>query len=149
MTVITSAMNTPRYGMPTFDCGGTQIRAHHRHLATVVTIRGAIDAVNVDRISDYTLRFILARHPLVLDLSGVNFFASAGISLLNLVDTACRAAESEWLLVAGQAVTDRLADHGDEATFPTTSSVHAALHCFADAISTRRQLLLPLVGKTA
>ncbi len=34
-----------------FDCGRAQLRWHFRHLATVVTIHGEIDAVNVDRSS--------------------------------------------------------------------------------------------------
>jgi anti-anti-sigma factor len=140
---------TSRCPHPIFDCSGAQIRAHSRHLATVVTIQGEIDAVNVDRVSEYTRRFVLADTPLVLDLSGVNSFAAAAISLLYLVDEDCRVAGVEWTVVASNAVTERLRDYDDEAVFAIAGSVHEALHHFADVIATRRQLLLPLVRKTA
>lgn len=136
----------------TFDCSGAQIRAHCRHLAMVVTIRGEIDAVNVDRVSEYIRRFILGKNPVVLDMSDVSHFAPAAIALLHMFDESCRAAEVEWTLVASSAVIELLGD-GDEgeaeAMFPITRSVHEALHNLADAIVSRRRLVLPLIRKTA
>jgi anti-anti-sigma factor len=150
VTITRSASDlTSRYGNPTFDCSGAQIRAHCRHLATVVTIQGEIDAVNVDRVSEYTRRFVLANNPLVLDLSGVNSFAAAGISLLFTIDEYCHAAEVEWTLVTSHAVAELLREYEDDAVFPITRSVHEALHRFSDAIIERRQMLLPLIRKTA
>ena len=128
------------------DCDGALIRAHYRHLATVVTIRGDIDTVNVDRVSGHIRRFPLAMNPVVLDISDVSHFAGAGISLLYAFDEDCRAAGVEWTLVANPAVIDLL-DDADE--FPITCSVHEALRNLADAIVSRRQLVLPLIKKTA
>jgi anti-anti-sigma factor len=141
----------PRQGNHTFDCGGAQIRAHGRHLATVVTIRGEIDAANVDRVSEYIRRFILGKSPLVVDISGVSNFAPAGVSLLYLLDEACHTAGVEWTLVASPAVRELLGQGCDEneTMFPMTRSVHEALHDLADAIVSRRQLVLPLIRKTA
>jgi len=133
----------------TFDCGGAQLRAHFRHLATVVTIRGEIDGVNVDRVSEYIRRLILAENPLVLDLTGVSRFAPAGISLLCMLDDYSRAAGLGWTLVARPAVTELLTDDDGEAMFPITRSVHEALGNLADAIVIRRQQVLPLIAKTA
>ena len=141
----------------TFDCSGAQIRAHCRHLATVVSIRGEIDAVNIDRVSEYIRRFILGKNPVVLDMSDVSHFAPAAIALLHMFDESCRAAEVAWTLVASTAVIDLLDDGGDEgcdegdaeAMFPITRSVHEALHNLADAIVSRRRLVLPLIRKTA
>ncbi|MBV9091286.1 MAG: STAS domain-containing protein [Mycobacteriaceae bacterium] len=150
MTVTTSGMNlTSRYANPTFDCAGATIRAHCRHLATVVTVSGSIDALNVERIGEYTRRFVRAGNPVVLDLSGVDAFAAVGISLLYLLDEDCRAAELEWLLVPSPSVGERLSEHVEDVVFPVTSSVRQALRRFADAIAARRQLLLPLIRKTA
>jgi anti-anti-sigma factor len=132
----------------TFDYGGAQIRAHSRHLATVVTIRGEIDTVNVDRVSQYIRRFILDEAHVVLDMSDVSHFAPAGISLLHMLDEDCRVAGVEWTLVASPAVIELLGD-GDDAMFPIKRSVHAALRNLADAIVNRRQLVLPLIRKTA
>jgi len=38
---------------------------------------------------------------------------------------------------------------GEDTSFPTTATVHEALHNFADATTARRRLLLPLLTKTA
>ena len=133
----------------TFDCGGARIRAHCRHLATVVTIRGEIDAVNVDRVGDYIRRFISGTDAVVLDLSDVDDVSSAAISLLHTFDDDCHAAGVEWTLVAGPAVIDLLGDGRDETAFPMTRSAREALRNLADAIVSRRQLVLPLIKKTA
>jgi anti-anti-sigma factor len=146
------ASNVPtRQRNDTFDYGGAQIRAHCRHLATVVTIRGEIDAVNVEGVGETVRRFILGQNPVVLDMSGVSHFATAGISLLHRFDDDCRAAGVEWTLVASEAIIELLGGRcgGSEAMFPTTRSVHEALHDLADAIVSRRQLVLPLIKKTA
>lgn len=131
------------------DCGGATIRAHYRQLATVVVIRGRIDADNVDRVSDEARRFILGNEPLVVDLSGVTSFAGAGVWLLCALDGDCRAAGVEWTLVESPAVTALLGDFDDDAKFPTSRSVHHALRGFADVIEGRREALLPLIKKTA
>ncbi|MGH3674806.1 MAG: STAS domain-containing protein [Mycobacterium sp.] len=136
------------YGNPALDCDGVQLRAVCRQLATVVTISGDVDANNVDRISAYTKRFILAEKPFVLDLSGVNAFSAPCVSLLYSVDEACFNAGVEWSLIASQPVLRALRVAGDGATFPTVASVPEALHHFADGIGERRRLL-PLLTKTA
>jgi anti-anti-sigma factor len=150
---MTTANVATRRGYGTFDCDGAQIRAHCRHLATVVTIRGEIDAVNVDRVSKHIRRFILGSDPVVLDLSDVSHFAAAGISLLHGLDEDCRAAGVEWTLVAGPAVMELLGNGRDKdengEMFPIARSVREALRNLAEAIVNRRQLVLPLIKKTA
>jgi anti-anti-sigma factor len=143
MTITTVAT---RHGYGTFHCGGAQIRAHCRHLATVVTIRGEIDAVNVDRVSEYVRRLVLGSNPVVLDLSDVSHFAAAGLSLVHGLDEECRVAGVEWTLVASAAVAALL---GDQVDFPIAHSVREALRTLADAIVDRRRLVLPLIKKTA
>lgn len=142
-TKITTA-SSARIGV---ECGGAWIRAHYRHLATVVVIRGRIDAANVDELSEQARRFVLAKEPLVLDLSGVTSFEAAGIWLLCVLDGDCRAAGVEWTLVESPVVDELLRDFDEEAQFPTSRSVDQALHRFADVIDRRRQLLLPLISK--
>jgi anti-anti-sigma factor len=135
-----------RQGNCTFDCGGAQIRAHCRHLATVVTIRGEIDAVNVDWVSKYIRRFFVGSNPVVIDMTDMRQFAVSGISLLDAIDEDCRAAGVGWTLIASPAVTEVL-DASN--VFPIAPSVHEALHNLADAIVNRRQLVLPLIKKSA
>jgi len=136
-------------GNPTVECGGARIRAHYRHLATVVTVRGRIDASNVDQLSEHARRFVLAKEPLVLDLSGVTSFAAAGIWLLCVLDGDCRAAGVEWTLIEGPAVIELLRHFDEDAMFPTATSVEQALHALADGNDQRRQALLPLFQKSA
>jgi anti-anti-sigma factor len=133
----------------TFDCGGARIRAHCRHLATVVNIQGQIDADNVERVAQYLRRFLLGNGPVVLDMSDVTRCSVAGLSLLLTFDDDCSAAGLEWTLVPGRAVREMLADADAGDTFPVAVSLHDALHTLADAIVRRRQLVLPLIKKTA
>jgi anti-anti-sigma regulatory factor len=134
------------YGNPTYECGGAQIRAHCRHLATVVTIAGVIDDTNLDRVTQRITRFILDDRAFVLDVSGVNSFSSQSISLLCAVDDACCAAGVEWSLITSPAVERAM--HDVHIAIPATASVPDALHHFADVRDERRRLL-PLLGKTA
>lgn len=136
------------YGNPTFDCAGAQIRGFCRQLATVVTINGDVDSVNIDRVTEYTRRFILTEKSFVLDLSGVNSFSSQCVSLLYTLDEGSFHAGVEWCLIASQPVIDAL-HAGDRASFPMANSVPDALHHFADRIEERRRLLPLLTKKTA
>jgi anti-anti-sigma factor len=132
----------------TFDCGGAEVRAYSRHLATVVTVRGEIDVVNVDRVKAAVRNFVVGANPVVLDLSEMDNFAPVGIGFLCMLDDEWRAAAVEWTLVASRAVVEMLGD-GAGAMFPMTRSVHEALHNVAEAIGRRRQMVLSLIRKTA
>ncbi|WP_375486640.1 STAS domain-containing protein [uncultured Mycobacterium sp.] len=151
MTVSTSTVAdlTPRYRNPVFDCGAARIRTQCRHLATVVTISGAVDAGNVDRVSEYSRRFVLEDNPFVFDLSGVDCFAAQAVWLLHRVDDECCRAGVEWALVPSRAVLQILWITKEDGVFPVVESVHEALRHFADVIATRRRVLLPLLTRSA
>jgi anti-anti-sigma regulatory factor len=144
-----AASLAPRRAQLPFDCNGAAVRAQCRHLATVVTISGAIDASNVDQVIEYAQRFNLPDNPFVLDLSGLDSFAMQAVRLLHRVDDACTAAGLEWALIPSQAVSLTLLVTGEDTSFLTAATVHEALHYFADANTARRRLLLPLLNKTA
>jgi anti-anti-sigma factor len=139
----------PRHAHLPFDCNGAAVRAQCRHLATVVTITGAVDATNVDQVTEYARRFILPDKPFVLDLAGLDNFSAQGLRLLYRIDDACSAAGLEWAVIRSQAVTQVLLIADEESSFFTAGSVHEALHYFADANTARRRLLLPLLTKSA
>jgi anti-anti-sigma regulatory factor len=140
---------TPRHAHLPFDCNGAAVRAQCRHLATVVTISGAIDVTNVDQVSEYAKRFVLPDKPFILDLSGLNCFAAQAVQLLHRLDDVCSAAGLEWSVIPSQAVNTTLLVTHEDSTFPVFGSVHEALQYFADANTARRRLLLPLLTKTA
>ncbi|MCA2242689.1 STAS domain-containing protein [Mycobacterium sp. WUMAC-067] len=145
---MTSAGTGSRQDNCVFECEGAQVRAHYRHLATVVHIRGEINDANVDRVSHHIRRFTLGENPLVLDVADLSQFAEAAISLLYALDADCRAAGVDWTLVASSAVTEVLEDTGHDVSFPLMRSVQEALRDRADAIRIRRRMALPLVRKT-
>ena len=140
--------STFRYGNPAFDCDGAQIHAHCRQLATVVSVTGAIDARNLERVTEFARRFVLGDKPFVLDLSGVYSLRGDCGSILDAVDDRCAATNVEWALVAGSEVLEALGV-ADQDAVTITSSVPLALHHFADEIGARRRLLLPMLGRTA
>jgi anti-anti-sigma regulatory factor len=144
-----AASLAPRYAQLPFDCNGAAVRAQCRHLATVVTISGAIDASNVDQVIEYAQRFSLPDKPFVLDLSGLDSFATQAVRLLHRVDDAFSAAGLDWALIPSQAVSLTLLVTGEDTSFLTAATVHEALHYFADANVARRRLLLPLLTKSA
>jgi hypothetical protein len=137
---------TSRYGNPAVDFHGAHIRAHRRHGATVVTVGGRVDARNLDRVSEYVTRFVLADTPFVLDLGAVTTFTPRAVDLLDAVDAHCTATRVAWALVPGDVVASRL---GARADLPVVATVAEAEHQFDEAVLKRRRLLLPLLRKTA
>ncbi len=146
---MTTAITSPVRGNGTVDCSGAFVRAHCRHLATVVTIRGEVDTVNVDQVSRHIRRFVDGTNPVVLDLTDLTHFAAAGIGLLCALDEECRAAGVEWTVVTNPRRDALLGDDSGESPFPVSRSVHQALRNLADAITWRRQSMLSLLKKSA
>lgn len=139
---------TFRYGNPAFDCGGAQVHAHCRQLATVVSVSGAVDARNLDRVTEHARRFILGDKPFVLDLGGVTALYGNCGSLLDVVDARCRITGVGWALVARGDVLETLGLAADDEV-TIASSVPEALHHFADELGARRRFLLPMLDQTA
>jgi hypothetical protein len=136
------------YANMPFDCDGAQIRACSRQLATVVTVTGILGDANIDRVSQYTKRFVLREKPVVLDLGAVSSATPHIISLLSDMDDACSAAGVDWSLIASQPVTRAVRIFDDRLELPTVATVADALNQFADAMLERRRLL-PLLTKSA
>ena len=114
----------------------------------MVTVTGALDDANIDRVSQYTKRFVLREKPVVLDLSAVNSATPHIVSLLCDMDDACSAAGVDWSLIASQPVTRAVRIFDDRLELPTVATVADALNQFADAMLERRRLL-PLLTKSA
>lgn len=148
-TSTSSATNSRfRYGNPSVECNGAELHKQCRQLATVLTITGAIDEVNVGLVVAQAKGCIIAEKPFVLDLSGVTSFAAQGIELLDAIDESCYAAGDEWSLVISQPVSRTLRLCGVDDVFPATASVPEALHHFSDVAGERRRIL-PILTKSA
>jgi anti-anti-sigma regulatory factor len=140
---------TSRYGNPAVDHKGAHLWACRRHGATIVAIRGRVDAGNVARVTDYAVRPIAADSRMILDLSEVTAFTPRGMELLTTVDDRCAAAGVDWALVPSEAVARRLRARSETADLPIIATVAEAEHQFDEAILKRRRFLIPLLRRTA
>ena len=149
---------TSRYGDLAVDYRGAHAWAYLRHAATIVAIKGRIDSANVERLTEYALRFVTADRPFALDLTGLTSLSAGAAPLLAGIADRCGAAGTGWALVAGESVQRRLSEalsgalsgalsEADVASLPLVATLAEAEHQFDEAIQSRRRALLSLVGK--
>ena len=140
---------TSRYGDPAADHRGAHLRAYRRHGATVIAVRGRVDAGNISEVTDYAVRFVTADSRVVLDLSAVTTFTPRAFGLLDAIDQRCAAVGVDWVLVPGDLVAQRLRTRSDWDALPVLESVAEAEHLFDEAVMRRGHFLLPLQRRTA
>jgi len=129
------------------DAGIGWWRIQARRPAIVLTVSGEIDASNTDRFSESAHRLIAVGDPIVVDLSGVDFFGVQAFRALFSLDDDCRKAGVPWALVAGRGVRTLLRIGDCEGVLPVVSSVADALQQFQSQSRARRGLLVPLVSR--
>jgi anti-anti-sigma factor len=125
---------------------------HGAHFATrwlqpsiaVITAHGELDAANAPEFVDYALHHAPNAERLVLDLSGLDFFGTAGYSALHTVNVRCAGEKIEWALVPSSAVTRLLRICDADSALPICASVDAAL----SAVQGEPRRLLQLVAKS-
>ena len=118
-----SAVSTCRVIRP--DPGSVDRREqHHRaifsacHLSdttVLATIRGEVDATNSRELARYVERQIAGSKRMVLDLTHIDFFGTAGFAALHNVDVICARYDVKWVLVVGPALRRflRICDPGE------------------------------------
>ncbi len=83
---------------------------HHRgifsacHLAdatVLVTVKGEVDATNSRILAGYIECQIAGSTRLVLDLTAIDFFGTAGFAALHNVDVSCARYGVSWVLIVG------------------------------------------------
>ncbi len=109
----------------------------------VITANGEIDAANSQEFVDYALRHAEAISCLVLDLTGVEFFGTAGFSSLHSLNVRCAGESIEWASVPSAAVIRLLRICDPDSTLPFFDGVDAALA----AVHGEPRRLLQLVPK--
>src|SRR6476660_1864476 len=125
---------------------------HTAHFATrwlqpstvVITAHGELDAANAQEFVDYALRHSAHIDRLVLDLTGVEFFGTAGFSALHSVNVRCAGEKIEWALAPSSAVTRLLRICNPDSALPICASVDTAL----SAVQGEPRRLLQLVSKS-
>lgn len=108
--------------------GDLSVTVHWRGPAVILTVSGEIDMATAGRLEE-ALNLALTNEPerLVLDLSGVDFFSSAGITPLVATQEATRGHTTFALVVSGDAVFRSLKLTGVDLDLAIFSTVEDAL----------------------
>lgn len=95
--------------------------------ATVLlTVVGDVDAAEAPTLFDRVIHLITGYSQLVLDLSQVSYFSTAGYSLLHRLDGFCKRASVDWALVVGPEVTRLLRVCDPDGTLPAAANIVSA-----------------------
>ena len=122
---------------------------HAAHFATrwlqpstaIIAAHGEIDAANAIGFVDYALRHADRTDNLVIDLTGIEFFGSAGFSALHTLNVRCAAADIAWAMATSKSVNRLLRICDPDMALPVHASAEAAL----GALTGERSPLLQLV----
>jgi anti-anti-sigma factor len=93
----------------------------------VISAHGELDAANAQAFVDYALGHIANAPQLVLDLTGLQFFGTAGFSALHTLNVRCAAKNLEWVLVPSPMVTRLLRLCDPDYALPVCATVNAAV----------------------
>lgn len=85
----------------------------------VVAVHGDIDMRSAPMFSDFVCNRVSSKRHVTLDLTDVDFFGVAGISVFDAVRDYTAGINATWSIVAGRAVTRLLQVAGVEASIPT------------------------------
>jgi anti-anti-sigma factor len=90
-------------------------------LATLITAHGELDAANANHLTVFVERCVRDSSQVIVDLSDLNFFGTAGFSALHRINVVCSGAGVPWVLVSGRAADRVLRICDPDNTLPTTS----------------------------
>ncbi|MGE2720886.1 STAS domain-containing protein [Mycolicibacterium celeriflavum] len=109
----------------------------------IVAVHGEIDAANSRAFVDYAMRHAAELECLVVDLSDVEFFGTAGFSALHTLNVRTAGENIEWAMVPSASVSRLLRICDPDAALPVRDSVAAAMPADKDV-----KPLLKLVPKS-
>jgi anti-anti-sigma factor len=109
----------------------------------VVSARGELDAANSQQFVTFALRNATTTKKVILDLTDVVFFGTAGFSALHTFNVQCAGEQVDWALVPGTAVTRVLRICDPDSVLPTGDSIETA----STALKTEPGPLLQLVAE--
>lgn len=93
----------------------------------IITVEGELDASNCAAFADHVDDCATEGTHLVLDLSPLTFFGTAGFSSLHTINVRCANASARWAMVTGEAVSRLLRVCDPDHTLPVADSVPAAI----------------------
>lgn len=93
----------------------------------IITVQGELDASNAGAFADHVDECAGTGTRLVLDLSLLDFFGTAGFSALHTINVRCANATARWALVTGGAVSRLLRVCDPDHTLPVVDSIPEAI----------------------
>ena len=110
---------------PAWENHSARFTAHSDSAGVVIIAHGELDASNASHLADYVERCVSESTAVVVDLSGLKFFGTAGFSALHLINVRCAGANQRWALVPSNAVSRLLRICDPDNTLPLVDSVSA------------------------
>ena len=109
-----------------------RVRARELSATTVLVVAlGEIDAASASELSENIERRLPGYRQLVLDLSRLEFFGTAGYSVLHRVHSRCARAGVAWVLVPGPEVERLLRVCDPDGILPTAPNIVSAVAALA------------------
>ena len=108
---------------PAWENHSARFSARWEEDRVVITADGELDASNATQFADYFDLCITDSTPLVVDLSGLEFFGTAGFSALHLINVRCAGARLRWAVVPSKAVSRLLRICDPDRALPVIASV--------------------------
>jgi anti-anti-sigma factor len=127
-----------------WECHTARVHADWGPSGPVITVRGELDASNAGQLADYVQRCATHSRTLILDLTGVEFFGTAGFSALHTINVRCAGADVRWAVVPSQAVSRLLRICDPDNALPIAESTPDA---DADGENDEPRPLLQLVSQ--
>src|ERR1700753_1856930 len=103
---------------PAWANHSAQFTAEWDSSRVVVVVHGELDASNASQLADYFDLCMAHSTPLMLDLSRLEFFGTAGFSALHLINVKCAGANLRWAVVPNKAVSRLLRICDPDHTLP-------------------------------
>ena len=89
----------------------------------VITAHGELDASNANQLADYVQRCAAHSKSVIVNLSGLEFFGTAGFSALHTINIGCAGAGVHWAVLPGKAVSRLLRICDPDNALPVAESV--------------------------
>lgn len=107
--------------------------------ATTVLIAafGEVDAASASGLTEHIEQHLTGYQQLVLDLSRLEFFGTAGFSMLHRVHSRCARTGVDWVLVPGAEVRRLLRVCDPEGLLPTAPNIVSAVAVLARSHTSR------------
>ena len=128
MSVIGTDQSERSAALRSFDCHTARFTTQWPdETVGIITVQGELDASNATQFADHVEQCADDGVRLILDLSSLEFFGTAGFSALHTINVRCAHTGSRWALVTGDAVARLLRVCDRDNVLPVADSVPEAV----------------------